>query len=74
MVAKVQCSVQPIPIELFNVADGGSISCTKMIPNMPWWTQGHTFTQDMRVIPLGSFDMILGADWLESHSSIWIHW
>ncbi|RLN30751.1 hypothetical protein C2845_PM05G19660 [Panicum miliaceum] len=74
MVAKVQCSMQPIPKEFFTVADGGSISCTTMIPNMQWWTQGNTFTQDTRVIPLGSFDMILGADWLESHSPMWVHW
>ena len=28
----------------------------------------------MRVLELGSFDMILGEDWLDNHSPMWAHW
>ena len=56
------------------MADGGSVSCSGVVQNLHWWTQGHSFTQDMRVLALGSFDIILGADWLEDHSPMWVHW
>ena len=45
-----------------------------MVKALQWWAQGNSFTQDMRVLPLGCFDIILGADWLEDHSPMWIHW
>ena len=73
MVANLQCSTDTISAEHFTVADGGHVSCTELVPNMQWWTQGYSFNQDMRVIQLGSFDIILGADWLECHSPMWIH-
>ena len=66
--------VTPISLEHFIVADGGSVSCSGVVQNLHWWTQGHSFTQDMRVLALGSFDIILGADWLEDHSPMWVHW
>jgi hypothetical protein len=33
-----------------------------------------TFTADLRVLPLHSYDMILGIDWLEQHSPMHVHW
>lgn len=41
---------------------------------MQWWTQGQTFTSDAKVLALKCYDLILGADWLEQHSPMWIHW
>lgn len=29
---------------------------------------------DLKLLPLGSYDMILGMDWLEEFSSMWIDW
>jgi hypothetical protein len=69
-----QLQVKPIASEQFTVADGGSVHCVGMVENLQWRTQGHSFTQDMRVLALGSFDIILGEDWLESHSPMWVHW
>jgi hypothetical protein len=39
-----------------------------------WWTQGHTFTTSARVLNLQNYDMVLGMDWLEQFSPMWIHW
>lgn len=36
--------------------------------------QGHSFISTAGVLPLKCFDMILGEDWLESCSPMWIHW
>ncbi|XP_039794631.1 uncharacterized protein LOC120660271 isoform X2 [Panicum virgatum] len=74
MAAHLHCNSQSIPAEHFSVADGAKVQCTSMVPDFQWWTQGHSFTQDVRVLDLGSFDLILGADWLEDHSPMWIHW
>ena len=74
LVKKQQLAVTAIPSERFTVADGNSIQCTGMVKDLQWWTQGHSFTQDIRVLDLGSFDIILGEDWLETHSPMCIHW
>lgn len=58
----------------FTAADGGSMLSHKVLPNLQWFMQGHTFTYDGRILPLQGYDMILGADWLEDHSPMWIHW
>ena len=48
--------------------------CDQIIPNLQWTAQGHTFMSLVGVLPLRCFDMIVGADWLEEHSPMWVHW
>lgn len=69
-------TLQPQPCDTiqFTTADGSPMSSTRMIPQMQWFIQGHTFSYDTRILPLKCYDMILGADWLEDHSPTWIHW
>ena len=47
---------------------------SRIIPQFSWWTQGYTFSQDSKVLSLGWYDLILGGDWLEDHSPMWVHW
>lgn len=35
-----------------SAANGGTLTSTKSIPNLTWWTQGHTFTCSARVLDL----------------------
>jgi hypothetical protein len=58
----------------FTAADGSQMLSDKYIPHLQWHLQGHCFTYDTRILPLKCYDMILGADWLEDHSPMWIHW
>ncbi|XP_066317156.1 uncharacterized protein [Miscanthus floridulus] len=44
------------------------------IPDLQWCSQGQTFTSSVGILPLKCFDMILGQDWLEDHSPMWVHW
>ena len=74
VVQQQKLSGTPISSEHFVVADGGSVSYSGLVEQLQWWTQGHCFTQDMRVLALGSFDIILGVDWLDDHSPMWVHW
>jgi hypothetical protein len=50
------------------VADGTQHHCSEYIPQCPWSVQEHQFTTDMKILALGSFDAILGMDWLERHN------
>jgi hypothetical protein len=65
LVNKLKCSVTTIPTLKVKVAGGAYMYCDTMVPNMQWWLQGYTFAHDMRVLPLGGYDGILGMDWLE---------
>lgn len=69
-----QSAVKPCEELKFTTADGSPMVSAKIIPQFQWMIEGHTFTYDVRVLPLKSFDMIIGADWLEDHSPTWIHW
>jgi hypothetical protein len=45
-----------------------------MLPAVTWYTQGHKFTTGLKVLPLSSYDIILGMDWLEKNNEkMWIN-
>jgi hypothetical protein len=56
------------------VANGDVISCSSFVPKATWSIQDCHFTSDLKVLPLSTYDMILGLDWLELHSPMKIHW
>lgn len=58
----------------FLAADGSPMVCAQKIIDLQWQTQGHTFTSTVGILPLKCFDMVLGPDWLESCSPMWVHW
>lgn len=58
----------------FMTADGSPMICQKKIASLQWSCQGHTFISSVGILPLRCFDMILGQDWLEANSPMWIHW
>jgi hypothetical protein len=35
---------------------------------------GLTFATNIKILPLGGYDMILGMEWLESHNPMYVHW
>ena len=72
--ASIQQSEQSCDPLQFVTADVSPMLSTTFIPQLHWCIQGHSFTYDARVLPLKGFDMILGADWLEDHSPMWLHW
>lgn len=56
------------------VADGAELLCTHEVPGCVWWSQGYQFCCDLKIIPLGSYDIILGMDWLEFYSPMKVDW
>ncbi|KAK3157949.1 hypothetical protein QOZ80_2AG0130640 [Eleusine coracana subsp. coracana] len=56
------------------VANGEILSVSSEIINAAWSIQGCQFQSDLKVLPLSSYDMILGYEWLETFSPMKIHW
>jgi hypothetical protein len=50
------------------VADGTKHACSSYIPQCSWSAQGKQFHTDLKILPLGTYDAILGMDWLEEHN------
>jgi hypothetical protein len=44
-------SVQSVSVK---VANGELMKSDSMVSQLTWWMQGHTFSSDMRVLPLGA--------------------
>ena len=63
-----------IPATQVKMANGGLLRSTRKVNQLTWWAQGHTFSTEARVLALGCYDIILGIDWLEQHSPMWVHW
>lgn len=62
---------KPISVRL---ANGSIMQCTEELPAAVWSVQGYTFHSNFKILPLSSFDMIMGMDWLEAFSPMKIHW
>jgi hypothetical protein len=56
------------------VANGERMSCEFHIPAADWSIQGCLFKTDMKILPLGQFDIIVSMDWPEQFSPMKIHW
>lgn len=67
----VQDLIRPCRVK---VADGGELCCYQGIPDCVWTSQGCEFSTDMKILPLGTYNAILGMDWLESHSPMTVDW
>lgn len=74
-IAKEWPSVQPMvrPIRV-KVADGGVTLCNTEVPICDYEIQGHKFRSTLKLFPLGSYDIILGMDWLESRGPMSVNW
>lgn len=46
------------------VADGTKLMSKAAISDFTWWMQGTEFQADVRLLPLGGCDMVLGVQWL----------
>lgn len=64
----------PMSQVLVKVANGDTVPCDKQLLNCNWSCAGHKFMHSFKVFPLGSYDGILGFDWLSSHSPMLIDW
>lgn len=74
-VARLLPGVSQLPTSVqVQVADGSKLQCTQEIQSAECSVQGYSFHSTLKVVPLGSYDMIIGMDWLEAFSPMKIHW
>lgn len=66
--------IQRTAASLVKIVDGGILKCDSMIPQCTWQTQGQVFSMDLRVLPLGCYDMVVGMDWLQLCGPMWVDW
>lgn len=52
------------------VADGYRLLSGTICSNLGWNMQGHKLNGNLRVLPLGGYDIVLGVEWLKKHSPI----
>lgn len=71
---KLQLPLTPCNPTQFMTANGSPMICSQQITHLQWTVQGHSFISTAGVLPLKCFDMILGQDWLETCSPMWVHW
>jgi hypothetical protein len=61
------------PVQV-KVANGSILTCLSSVLRCEWMTQGWVFYTDLKVLNLGSYDIILGMDWLMAHSPMQVDW
>lgn len=64
-------NIATIPVR---VAGGDKLYCSQVVKHCQWSCQGHTFTNEFRLLALGTYAGILGLDWLASHSPMIVDW
>jgi hypothetical protein len=74
-IASQLTGVQPLakPVSV-KIADGVVVVCDSELPAVEWSVQGYRFHSNLKVLPLGLYDLILGMDWLEAFSPMKINW
>lgn len=48
--------------------------CSSSIPDCSLSIVDYQFSLELKILPLGTYDLILGIDWLEQHSPMKVHW
>ena len=67
---QLKCQLVDIPATAVIVANGGKLTTTYAVTGLNWWTQGHTFSTDLKVLNIQCYDIILGMEWLEEFSQM----
>lgn len=63
----------PDPVNV-KVAGGAMLQCAEFFPCLEWMAADTVFTDPFQIHSLGSYDGIIGLDWLAKHSPMTTHW
>ncbi|KAJ0547862.1 putative nucleotidyltransferase, Ribonuclease H [Helianthus annuus] len=61
---KLECESLDVAPVTVGVADGKKLTSTQVCKAFQWNMQGNWFTTEVLLLPLDSYDMILGVQWL----------
>ena len=57
---------------LVQLATSAKRKITEFVKVCPLEMNGMKTFEDLNIIPLGSYDVLIGTDWLKSHQQFWI--
>lgn len=63
-----------MPQVFVKIAIGDTVACNQKLVNCSWSCSGHKFLSDFKFFPLGSYDGIVGLDWLAARSPMTVDW
>ncbi|KAK9672380.1 hypothetical protein RND81_12G097000 [Saponaria officinalis] len=63
---KLICRMKNTCPLVVSVANGDTILSKSMCEQFKWELQGHEFSTDVMLVPLGGYEMVLGIQWLTS--------
>ncbi|XP_026383753.1 uncharacterized protein LOC113279266 [Papaver somniferum] len=66
LAASLHCSIAQTGNLLVTVANGDKTVSSGVCSQLEWTMQGHKFCGDLRLLPLGGCDIVLGAYWLRN--------
>jgi len=64
------CTMIPIPSKKISVAGGGHLLSEHIVNNASYDIQGNKFISSFHVLPLQTYDIILGIDWMYAFSPV----
>lgn len=67
---KSNCTISEVDTIQVSTAQGKTVFSSTTCSNCPYTIQGCSFTSDFRLFDIKGYDIILGADWLFSHSLV----
>ncbi|KAF2314301.1 hypothetical protein GH714_025183 [Hevea brasiliensis] len=67
---KVGCELVKVTGVVVEVANGQELQCEHFCKEFTWCMQNQTFTTEVFILPLDSYDLILGASWLATLGEI----
>ena len=67
-------NVQSQPPVSVAVAGGGTLQCDSVLKACSWSCGQAEFATTFRLLPLASYDGIIGLDWLAQHSPMQVDW
>lgn len=73
LASKLQ-DLSPLQRVSVKMANGATVSCHQQLLSGMWSCSGHKFSCDFKLFPLGSYDGIIGLDWLSAHSPMLVDW
>ncbi|CAN6347636.1 unnamed protein product [Urochloa humidicola] len=67
---KPSCKVNVVDEVLVSAANGKQMLSNTACLSCPYTIQNHEFTSDFRLLEVQGYDIILGADWIYTHSPV----
>jgi hypothetical protein len=74
LVSRLSLMTDPCQTVSVRVANGDIMHCSSFLSGAAWSFHHYQFQHDLKVLPLTSYDIILGMDWLQLFSPMKVDW